>query len=333
MMQKITLLFIALFFILGCSAKDELDLSSKKVLPQWYINPPQTSQTRLYSVGEGESKEVALKNALNMMVSTLSVSIESSYNSRKFVQEGRVNTNQLDVENKISSSVKKIRISSYELLEYEEVGFRNHILLIQADKSKLFQSLKDELDQDFSIVDAELKSLSLYNALEQLSRYKKIKTKLDDVQDRLIVMSVLDNSFDALIYIKRAQKINSTYEELLSSITFEIHTDSDSKNLEAPIRSALNDKKLKSGSKNANTHFKIFIKSDIKKAESLGFTLARSAIEISVKDYKGSIVAGNRLNLVGQSTQGYEIAKQSLSMKFNDMIKKEGIGKVIGLDL
>lgn len=333
MIKKLTLFFITLFFLLGCSAKDDVYLSSKKTLPQWYINPPQSSQTRLYSIGEGESKEVALKNALNMMASTLSVTVESSYNSKKFVQEGRVNTNQLDVENRVSSNVKKIRISSYELLEYQEVGFRNHILLIQADKNKLFKSLQNELEQEFSMVDAELKSLHLYNALEQLSRYKKIKIKLEDMPDRLVVMSVLDATFNADAYMQRGEKINSAYDELLSSITFEIHPDSDSTNLEAPLRSALNEKKLKSGSKNINTHFKIFIKSDIQRATSLGFTLARSIIEISVQDHKGSIVAGNKLNLIGQSTQGYEIAKQSLSMKFSDIIKKEGIGKIIGLDL
>lgn len=332
-MKKVILLFITLFLLLGCSAKDDLDLSFKKTLPQWYVNPPQTSQTVLYSIGEGESKEVALKNALNMMASTLSVSIESSYNSTKFVQEGRVNTNQLDVENKISSSVKNIRISSYELLEYEEVGFRNHILLVKIDKSKLFESLKSELEQDFSLVDAELKSLSLYNALAQLSGYKKIKAKLDDVPNRLIVMSVLDNSFDAEMYIKRVQKINTSYDELRSSITFEIKVDNNSANLEAPLRAALNDKKLKTAQKGADKHFRIFIKSDIQMADSLGFTLARSAIEISVEDYKGAIVAGERLNLIGQSTQGPEIAKQSLSMKFSDLIKKEGIEKIIGLDL
>lgn len=332
-MRNITLTILALLFLLGCSTKDELNLSSKKTLPQWYVNPMQSSQTTLYSVGEGESKEVALKNALNMMASTLSVSIESSYNSKKVVQEGRVNSNQLDVENRVSSSVHKIRISSYELLEYEEVGFRNHILLIKAEKGKLFKSLESELEEKFSVIDAELKSLLAFNALEQISRYKKIKAKLEDLPERLVVMSVLNSSFDANVYTNKAQKINTAYDELLSSITFEIQTDNDSKNLEAPLRVALNAKKLSTAHKNKDRHFKIFIKSDIQRATSLGFTLARSAIEISVEDYRGAIVAGSKLNLIGQSTQGYEIAKQSLSMKFSDMIKKEGIEKIIGLDL
>ncbi|ABB43931.1 hypothetical protein Suden_0652 [Sulfurimonas denitrificans DSM 1251] len=331
-MKQIIIFFITIFFLFGCSAKDEINLSLKKTLPLWYVNPPQSSQTKLYSVGEGESKEVALKNALNMMASTLSVSIESSYNSKKFVQEGMININQLDVQNIVSSSVRKIRISSYELLEYEEVGFRNHILLIQADKEKLFVSLKQELEQEFSMADAELKSLLSFNALEQISRYKKIKAKLEDMPDTMAVMSVLNNSFASEKYIKKLQKINTAYDELLSSITFEIKTDSASTNLEAPLRAALNAKKLESSQKSRDRHFKIFIKSDIQRATSLGFTLARSAIEISVEDDKGSIVAGNKLNLIGHSTQGYEIAKQSLSLKFSDMIKKEGIEKIIGLD-
>lgn len=123
----------------------------------------------------------------------------------------------------------KIRISSYELLEYEEVGFRNHILLIKAEKSKLFKSLESELEEEFSVIDAELKSLLAFNALEQISRYKKIKAKLEDLPERLVVMSVLNSSFDANTYTNKAQKINTAYDELLSSITFEIQTDNDSK--------------------------------------------------------------------------------------------------------
>ncbi len=323
----LTLLFV------GCSKKEEVPLMQKKALPAWYTNPPQTTQTKLYALGEGESKEVAITNALSMMASTLSVSIESTFNSKKFVEEGMRNSNQLTTFSEIQSDVKRVRISHYEVLEAQELGFRRHIVLIVSEKKRLFESLKNELDQKFALADAQLGSLHLHHALEQITIYQKLLQELEDVPNTLVVMNVLQSSFQGESFIQKIQKIKNSYAALLASISFEIETDENSKNLQAPIRDALNAKKLQLKSGNALVHFKIIVRSDIHKASSYGFLLARSAIEISVKDSKNSIIAGNKLNITGQSTQGYEIAKQSVAIKFGEMIQKEGIGKILGLEL
>lgn len=330
---SILLLLASLIFLAGCAAQKEVEVAQKKVLPSWYVNPPQTTQTTLYAIGEGEDRDEAVKNALNMMASTLSVSISSQFDSQKVVQEGLLNTHQSTVVSKTQSDVKKIRISSYELIESHKLGFRNHIVLIKSQKQKLFLSLKNELEQKFSLIDAQMKSLPLHHALEQLNIYKKAKYEIKDVPDVLVVMNVLESAYDGKEYLQKIDILNSSYEKLASSITVAITCDAESKNLEAPIREGFNSKGVQVGNGSGNTHFNVVVKSNIQKASSYGFTLARSAIEISIKDYKGSIVASNKLNIVGQSTQGYEVAKESVAMKLDEMIKKEGIGKIIGLDL
>ncbi len=93
-----------LFF--GCASK-EVESVQKKELPSWYLNPPKTTQTTLYALGEGEDTQEAIKNALNMMASTLSVSISSQFDSKKVVQEGLVNTHQSTVVSTTQSDVKK----------------------------------------------------------------------------------------------------------------------------------------------------------------------------------------------------------------------------------
>jgi hypothetical protein len=80
-------------------------------------------------------------------------------------------------------------------------------------------------------------------------------------------------------------------------------------------------------------HFNITITSKIEKANAYGFTLARSAISINVKDHRGVIVGSNKLNIIGQSTQGYAIAKENVAIKLQAMVEKEGIEKVLGLEL
>lgn len=334
--MRVLSLFVILilaFTFGGCAHKEEVPLMQKKALPSWYTNPPLTTQTKLYALGEGESKEIAITNALSMMASTLSVSIESKFSSKKFVEEGTYNTHQQTTLSEIQSDVKKIRISNYEVVEAKELGFRKHIVLIASDKKRLFESLKSELEQKFALADAQIGSLHLHHALEQLDIYKKVLHELEDVPDTLVVMNVLQNSFNGESFIQKIQKLKNSHAALLVSISFEIDTDENSKNLQAPIREALGAKKVQIDNSSAKTHFKIIIRSDIQRASSYGFTLARSAIEISVKDSKNSIIAGNKLNITGQSTQGYEIAKQSVAVKFGEMIQKEGIGKILGLEL
>jgi len=71
-------------------------------------------------------------------------------------------------------------------------------------------------------------------------------------------------------------------------------------------------------------HFDIYIQTKIQKANAYGFTLARAEISLITKDYKKRVLASNVLHLIGQSSQGYAIAKQNLVKRLNDLITKKG---------
>lgn len=325
-------LVIPIFFYSGCFSQKEVDPRPQKVLPPWYVNPPQTTSSTLYATGEGEDGKDAVSNALSMMASTLSVSVASQFTSKKIVKEGTQNSIDSIATNEVQSDVKKIRIANYEVLNSQEYGFRKHIVLIKSDKQKLFDSLKDELEQKFRLIDGKIKQNS-HNAIERLNIYKAAKTDIADVPNTLTVMNVLNASFSSKEYIDKIKSIEEGYDREISNISFSIESDEESKNLEASLKEGLGLKKLKIKNGAGETHFKINIASNIQRASSYGFTLARSAIEITVKDYKNSVVGSSKLNITGQSTQGYEIAKESVAIKLGEMIKKEGIGKILGLEL
>jgi len=329
----ITVFITSILFLSGCSSQKEVDLTPKKVLPSWYANPPQTTSTTLYATGEGEGRDEAVANALSMMASTLSVSIASQFSSKKVVKEGLENSVSSTVSNEIQSDVKKIRISHYEILNSQEFGFKKYIVLIKSDKQKLFESLKNELQQKFAFIESQIKQSQKYNAIEQLNIYKKAKADTDEVPNILTVMNVLNTTFDAREYIGKIEMMESRHSTLLASISMSIECDEESKNLETHIKEGLSSKKVQIKNSGGEKHFFITVSSNIQKASSYGFVLARSAIEITVRDYKNSVIGSKKLNIVGQSTQGYEIAKESVAIKFGEMIKKEGIGKIIGLDL
>ncbi len=323
-----TLIAILLLFS-ACGTPKRMVVAESKTMPLWYANPPKSTTSTLYATGEGESREEAIANALSAMASTLSVSISSQFKTKNVVQEGVIESVQTTSTNEVQSDVQKIRISHYEVAQTEEFGFKKYLVLVQSEKKKLFESLQKELEQKFSL--AQTKETS--NGLKQLSIYKEQKVLLQSVPNMLTVMSVLNESFDGSKYIKKLKEFDERYAELLSSISFHIESDGESQNLKAPIQKGLSAKNFTLKESSGKNHFKIKLTSQIEQASSYGFTLARCAIQITTKDPNGAIVGSNKLNITGQSTQGYAIAKENIAIKLNEMIKKEGIAKVLGLEL
>lgn len=323
----------SLFFLSGCGAQKRVVIAEKKVAPSWYEHPPKSSSSELYAVGSGRDKQTAITNALTQMVSTLSVSVSSKFSAKTVVREGSINSSNAVYSDESTSEVKNIRISHYELVESQSLGFKNYIVLVKSNKQKLFLSMKKEIEQKFEIIEKEKQSVEHLNMMKHLSFYKKSKESLSSLPNTLIVMSELNAAFDGSRYLSEAQAINAEYEDLLATITFSIESNSEAKNLMAPIAKGISAKKLKIANSSGKKHFNIMIHSDIQRASSYGFTLARAAITITIKDSTGAVIGSNKLNITGQSSQGFSIAKENISLKLNALIEKEGIAKVIGLEL
>jgi len=332
--KYIFLVLITLSFgFSGCgSTKNEIKPVSNK-MPSWYTHPPLSTATVLYALGEGKDKKEAIAEALNYMSSTLSVSISSSYNAKTVVKEGRINSSDGTYKSDIQSDVKEIRISNYELVNAKQLGFKHYAVVIKANKRKLFESMNQELKQKFALIKSKEKSLASANALSKLSFYKDTQNSLESLPNTLIVMNVLNNLFEGDEYIRETQILGSKYQELVQNISFWVTSTKNIDNLKAPIMKALSAKSLKVKQLNSPRHFNIILQGKLEEAHSYGFSLARAEITIVTKDSKGTVIGSNALNIVGQSSQGYNIAKQNLSYKLNALIQKEGIAKVLGLDI
>jgi len=321
---------LALFFLTACGGSKPLVVAPKKTLPTWYTAPQKTTQMTLYAVGEGRDKKNAIANALSMMISTLSVSIESKYNSKTIEHHGLTNSYQTTNFSDVSADISRVRISNYELQHAQSMGFNNYIVAIKADKQKLFDSMQRDVKRALNVVDARHRNSVEYNAIKQLNLYKKSLIELEDIPNTLNIMSVLNPSFTAKAYMDEIQEVQTNYSNLLSKITFSVESNTNAQNLKAPLHSGLNAKKLQVKRTKGKYHFRVKVSSKTEKASSYGFTLARSAITLTTKDYKGHIIASNKLNITGQSIQGYAIAKENVAIKLKALIEKEGIDKVLG---
>ena len=330
-MKIFSLVVLVLGLLLsGCASKQKV-VVAKKELPAWYVHPPKSNSYELFALGEGENQQDAINNALTLIASTLSVSISSNFSAKTVVKEGTMNSSEATYVNKTQSDVQKIRISQYEILHVTRLGFKRYAAVVKVNKQKMFQGLKDEIDQKFAIYQNGIKNLQNANVLKQLAFYKKVRKSFGYIQNALIVMKLLHKDFDDKEYVKQMQEINAKYQYLLEHISFWVY--SNVKSLTKPIISALTQQKFIIKKAKSKMHFDIYIKAKIQKANAYGFTLARSELTFITKDYKGEIIASNVLHVIGQSSQGYAIAKQDLVKRVKKMIQKEGISKLLNISL
>jgi len=329
---RVYLAFVILF-LSGCGAQKQLIVTEKKEMPSWYVNPPKSTPTQLYALGYGKDKKSAITDALAQMISTLSVSISSKFSLKTVAREGSSSSSSATYKNESQSEVKKIRIGNYEILNAQSLGFKKYAVLVTSNKKKLFESMKQEIEQEFLMITKKQKLISKQNLIKQIVFYKEVKNSLSLLPNKLLIMNELESNFDGSIYLNKLNQIDARYEKLLSTITFSIKSNYEAKNLIAPIAKGISAKKLKISNAKTKHNFLIKIKAQIEEANAYGFTLARSSIAISVQDYKGNIIGSNKFNLVGQSTQGLAIAKENVAIKLGALIQKEGIEKVIGLSL
>ncbi|WP_455756261.1 LPP20 family lipoprotein [Sulfurimonas sp.] len=325
-------LFLTLIVLSGCGSQKRI-VVEKRELPVWYANPIKSTSTTLYAVGEGQNKQEAVTNALNNMASTLSVSLSSEFNTKSVVKDGTITSHQITSVNEINTKVNTIRITNYEIVNSKDFSFKRYLAEVKSDKRKLFSGLKKEIDQKLKMIQNKNSEVQNYNAIKRLVTYKDVNESTSDIKTTLLVMSSLNPSFNDAGYISKIQEIQNRYDRLLSKISFSIDSNSDAKNLKSSIANGLSAKKYSIKNGSGKNHFNIYLSSNTSKANSYGFDLARSAISITVKDNNGVIIGSNKLNITGQSTQGYTIAKENVAIKLNDMIKKDGIAKVIGLEI
>lgn len=315
----------------GCSSHKQRVVVEKAALPSWYLHPPLSSDRVLYGVGDGKTREAAISNALSMILSTLSVSISSKYSAKSIVREGSINSSDATYVNETESEVKKIRISNYEVLQAKSLGFRHYGVLVKVDKYKFFLSLKKEIEQQFAIIYSKEQTLQNKNALRQIAFYKKSLRELDGLPNRLVVMSVLNEKFDSAHYLLEYDTLQQHYLTLLHKITFWVRANYAP--LATPIAKGLSLQKFIVKRARGAMHFRVDISANIQRANSYGFYLARAVINITTRDYRGSVIATNAFSVTGQSSQSFGIAKQDIVKKLNALVEKEGIGKVLQLDI
>ena len=326
------LLYLVLIFIFtGCLGGSKPEPVN---YPNWYFNPPKSDSMYLYGKGEGLSEKEAVDAGLNRIASTLSVSVESSFESQKNIyQAGGREEYSRNVSNNIKSNVAKITFNNYELFNMARVGNKT-IVVVKVDREKLFAGKKKEYDSSKRKI-SDLHKLSKNKSIiEKLNKLKEVNKASDKAVSLAFLLNTLKDSYKIERDLKTFEGYKKEERAVRSSIKFYIKADKNSKLLAEPIRVALNEggmKVINRFSKNKNV-VQIILNSRDKKAEAMGRKIVKTTLNITLKTNRGNVLSSNKLTLVGKSSFDYGQAKESVSRNLAKQIKKDGVMKTIGLD-
>jgi hypothetical protein len=328
---KIVLLFLIPFIFVGCGgstpsvSKKEVSVV-KKQRPSWVDGAlPNDTQRYMYGLGIESDRQKAIKAALSDMVSKLGTTIESNYESNDVVINNSY-TNST-VKNQIKTEVSKIKINNYKVVKSYKVSYREFAVLVETDKLKLVNGLKDTLKQHKRELEQKSKAIKNSDILTRYNKKKELAKEAKSMIAEIFIISELDTKFDKqkeLDYITKKEDEALEEEE---NLKFYVRGTKKSEKFVGKIKNYLaQNGYVVTNSKKDAVNVVLSIKDYIKGSIAV-LTLDVKVIEKNNRIGGKSIVMKERYN--GSKQSVYKNAAIHFEQDMNTM----GINELIGLNL
>ncbi len=325
---KAILIFLStLMFFSGCIGSSTPP-SQVKPLPDW-INAPLPSENSgfMYGMAIAQDRESAIKAALSDMVSKLGTTIESSYESNEEVRGGFVNSS---VKNQIKSGISKISINNYEVIKSHKVSYREFAVMVQSDKVKFVNGLKQNLETQKKAISQKYDSLKGTDALTRYNAKKELSLKASDLLPNVLIISELDKSFDKKKSLDFIEMKQQEFLKEAKSLKFYVTGDANSLRFTKSIENYLAQNGFNvTNSKNA-------VKIEAKTTDNLNrqgsMQIAVIGLDISVYD-NNQRIGGKSIILKERYNGSQDSVYKNAAIHLEQDIKSQGINDVIGINL
>jgi len=306
------LLFFLLFILLTGCAHKQIVVVKPKPMPTWYLNPPQNNDKIVYVTGAGINKKEAILNALSNFVSRYSVTISSDFQTK--LQDFGGGIADKNAAYNIKATVKKFEVSNYEIVKTERYKFDQFLVLIKVDTNKLYENVKNKLNNRFEEYKSAYENILQENPLKQLIALQKLSLKLENEKSYIYILKTMNQNFNAKKYLSFINKVKNRLDSLKNSIHIQIS--SNNFQIVEDIKRYLTSNGINIG----NSQIKLIV--DVKKRKSSIMNLVVYEIYLTTK-YKGSIVGSNYFRITvpqNSDINGYlfdDVKNMSIEKFFN----------------
>lgn len=288
-MKNIIFFLFLSFLIVGCSShKVNVSQVQQKSLPNWYLNPPQSSKNYVYITGSGIDKQQAILNALSNFISRLSINISSTFEN-KIASYGGGLYNKQSMQD-IKATVNKFQVTNYTVVRAEQYSFDKFLVLIKVDMNKLYENLKNQLDNRFNTYENEFKYILNENLLKQYIDLKKLYSKLEKEKNYIFILKIINEKFNDKKYLDFINKVKSRLLYVKEHLYVEI--DSNNSIIKEDIKKYLTAQGIKLGKSDIKIKINV-----IKRSFTSYMSLVTYQIYMNV-EYKNNVIGNNFFKIV-----------------------------------
>lgn len=326
---SLSLLLAALFG--GCFQTARPVRQKSPSLPSWFLNPPSSSGLYMYAAAAGKTKTDAVNNALSSLISTLSINIKSSYNSK--IKEHNYYTDT-KIRHIISAKTIPVAINNYTVLKAVEIGYANVAVLVQINKTKFANGLVSRLKRQKRDIDMKYDALGGMGALERYNALAKLMTYVRQMGRTLMIAEELSGyvtkRFDRLSYMEDIVRVRQRYISQKSALNFFITADAAAYGYKEALKNYISQQGFNVSDKKTKDSVSVAISLSCTVYDNKYMNIA--VVHVLIKGYENSLHVGGRLytfkeRYFGLKSKAYQTALQD----FIQAISKRRISAALGI--
>ena len=315
----------------GCNGSSEevkpTVVTNSNALPSWYTQTHENDNSYIYGLGMGDNRKESLNNALNDAVSTLNVSVSSTYTqeTNSATSNGIENYDKKSQES-IEIVTDKLSLNNYEVVEQEQLGNGSHIVMVRINKYQLFTSLLAKLENSYKLLDINLQNKS--DELEVILIYRKALGMIRQKMKTLGIMQTLNPAFDDEEYKKQYKDVMSAHNKLIENKRFKLNINDPYDVYTKHIRKGL----LKDGVKlTQNDNYDYIVSVNIEEKEEITvrrnvITFLTTTFSVGIGDKtSGNDIFSTNFKLNSQSEESLEKARELVIQKLDKKITTHGV--------
>ncbi len=324
-------LLISLIMITACSSSSTdvkpTVVSSSSSLPTWYTQPQEDDKSYIYGLGQGDNRKSAINSALNDAVSTLNVSVSSRFHQQTSSRTNNgVEAYDKASQESIDVATNELTLNNYEVVKQQHLSNGTDVTMIRVNKHKLFQSLYDDLDNAFKMLDATLQNKS--DTLEIILIHRKYMGIIKKRMTTLGVLHTLNPAFDADEFKEKYKRVISAHNQLVANKFFKLKINDPYGAYTPIIRQGL----MKDGVKLTQSNdYNYIVRVNIEEKSEIAVrrqvvTFLSTTFSVGIGDNKsGKDIFYTTFQLKSESDDSIEKARELISKKLAKKIEDHGV--------
>lgn len=325
---NIFILIFAVMFLSGCGGATPSPLKKKAPTPAWITSIlPDDTATKMFGMATAKNREMAIKAALADMIAREGTTIEANYHSKEVVK----NFSSSSVVNyDIKSEVSKIPVNNYKVIKSYKLSYKEFAVMIETDKKKFIQGLKDDLMTKKKTITQRDDSLKSQDALTRYNGKKELSTTSSKLVPMILMIAHLDKNFNKDANLNFVSQEQKHFLDEKNSLKFYVKGNDKSTVFADKIKNYLAQMGMNVVNSEKNAVLVKLETSD--NVNNSSVSIAVINLKVSVYD-KSQHIGGKTIIMKERYNSSMASVYKNAAIHFEQDMKSKGINELIGINL